>query len=125
MKLKIEFTRSRSEDFDRVLALIRKIPSYKEITERGISLYSIEFDESNLDSAQAVMDMVRGWKKVAFYMDGRLVPRFKIVTYVWDRVYADFERTRKEAQKRRDVDGSLRLRKSIREAKSPKDLINP
>lgn len=125
MKIKIEFTKSRSDDFDRVLALIRKTPSYKEFSEKGITLYSVEFDDSDLDSAQAVIDLLRGWKKVAFYMDGKMVPRFKATTFVWDRIYADYEKSRKENQKRREVDRSLRLRKSIRDAKSPKDLIKP
>jgi hypothetical protein len=123
MKIKIEFTKSRSGDFERVLGLIRRIKSFSEESEKGITLYSVEFSEADLDSAQAVMDLLRTWKSVVFFMDGKLVPRFKAVTYVWDKIYADYQNSRSEAQKRWDVEGGLQLRKTIREAKSPKDLL--
>jgi hypothetical protein len=77
MKIKIEFTKSRSGDFERVLGLIRRIKSFSEESEKGITLYSVEFSEADLDSAQAVMDLLRTWKSVVFFMDGKLVPRFK------------------------------------------------
>ncbi len=123
MRLKIEFTKSRSGDFDRILGLISKTPSFKETFNRGTSLYSVEFDESDFDSAQAVLDLVRGWRSVVFYINGKLVPRFKASNAVWDKVYFEYLESRKEKNNRRPLEDRLKMLKRIRQSKSATDLL--
>ncbi len=123
MRLKIEFTKSRSADFDKILCLIRTNPSFKETSDRGTSIYSVEFDESDFDSAQAVMDLVRGWRGVVFYINGKLVPRFKASTAVWDKIYFEYLESRKEKKNRRPLEDRLKMLKKIRQSKSAKDLL--
>lgn len=123
MRLKIEFTKSRSGDFDRILGLISKIPSFKETSDEGVSLYSVEFDESDFDSAQAVLDLVRGWRSVVFYINEKLVPRFKASNAVWDKVYFEYLESRKEKNNRRPLEDRLKMLKKIRQSKSATDLL--
>lgn len=123
IRLKIEFTKSRSGDFDRILGLIRKTPSFKETSDGGTSLYSVEFDESDFDSAQAVLDLVRGWRSVVFYINGKLVPRFKASNAVWDKVYFEYLESRKEKNNRRPLEDRLKMLKKIRQSKSATDLL--
>lgn len=123
IRLKIEFTKSRSGDFNRILGLIRKTPSFKETSDGGTSLYSVEFDESDFDSAQAVLDLVRGWRSVVFYINGKLVPRFKASNAVWDKVYFEYLESRKEKNNRRPLEDRLKMLKKIRQSKSATDLL--
>lgn len=123
IRLKIEFTKSRSGDFDRILGLVRKTPSFKETSDGGTSLYSVEFDEPDFDSAQAVLDLVRGWRSVVFYINGKLVPRFKATNAVWDKVYFEYLESRKEKNDRRPLEDRLKMLKKIRQSKSATDLL--
>lgn len=123
IRLKIEFTKSRSGDFDRILGLISKTPSFKETSDGRTSYFSVEFDESDFDSAQAVLDLVRGWRSVVFYLNGKLVPRFKASNAVWDKVYFEYLESRKERNNRRPLEDRLKMLKKIRQSKSAADLL--
>ncbi len=85
MTLTIEFMRTRSPVFARVLSIARTIPTFKERESDGLTLYSVDFKEKDFESAQAFFDHVRGWKGVAFYIDGKVAPRLRAVRLVFDR----------------------------------------
>lgn len=85
MTLTIEFMRTRSPVFARVLSIARTISTFKERETDGLTLYSVDFKEKDFESAQAFLDHVRGWKGVVFYIDGKVAPRLRAVRLVFDR----------------------------------------
>jgi hypothetical protein len=95
MTLRIEFTKTRSPIFARVLSIIRQFPSFKEWESDGMKLYSVEFDKKDFESARSVMDFVRGWRGVAYYQEGQLVSHGTAFRTVWDEIY---KRDRRESE---------------------------
>lgn len=87
MNVRIEFTKTRSPHFARVLSIVRQFPTFKEWDSDGIHLYSVEFEETKFESARTVMDFVRGWRGVAYYRDGQLVSKGTAYRAAWDEIY--------------------------------------
>ncbi len=99
MTLRIEFQRSRSEMFPRVLSIVREIPTYKERVLDGIQLYSVEFEKKDYESARAVMDFARTWKGIACYMDGKLITRATTIMTLYDDHINEMNRERSLASR--------------------------
>jgi hypothetical protein len=127
MTLRIEFTKVRSPRWARVLSIVRKLPTFKETTENGETVYSVDFDTSTeFETAQAVLDFVRGWQSTALYMDGKLVPTFHAVRFIGDkmiRAYRIREREEMKAEQRERVEKTLEARRRLREAHGVRDIL--
>lgn len=125
--LKIEFTKVRSPRWERVLSIVRKLPTFKETVDNGETVYSVDFDTSTeYETAQAVLDFVRGWQSTALYMDGKLVPTFHAVRLIADkmiRAYKIREREEIKAEQRERVEKVLETRRRLREAHGAKDIL--
>lgn len=92
MTIRIEFPRAKSSNFDRVLSICRRLPGFKESSQDGLPLYSVEFAESEMESLQAVLDFVANWKLTAYYLDDKLVSRGKIYKLAADHFYDEIRR---------------------------------
>lgn len=90
MSFRIEFTKTNSHNFARVMSIARQFPGFKEWESDGLKLYSVEFDKKDYKSAAALMDFVRSWKSVAIYIDGQLTPRIEGSM----AIYAEFHKRR-------------------------------
>jgi hypothetical protein len=97
MILRIEFPETKSPNFRRVLSICRKIKSFKETKENDAPLYSIEFDEDKIFSAEAIRDYVQHWKGTAYYLDGELISRGRAYRMIWDYALEQYKRA-KDAQ---------------------------
>ena len=110
MILRIEFQHIKSYSYylSRLLGIVKKFQTFKqEIDTEGTVLYSVEFDENQLDSALGVYEFVRNWKGTAYYIDGVLISRKRAYDLLWDNLKIPF------------------LINKIHGAKNPRDLIDP
>lgn len=127
MTLRIEFTKVRSPRWERVLSIIRKLPTFKETLEGKETVYSVDFDTATeYETAQAVLDFVRGWQSTALYMDGKLVPTFHAVRLIGDkmiRAYKIKEREEIKEEQRLRVEKVLEERKRLRDAHGASDIL--
>lgn len=127
MTLRIEFTKVRSPRWDRVLSIIRKLPTFKENIEGKETVYSVDFDTATeYETAQAVLDFVRGWQSTALYMDGKLVPTFHAARLIGDKMIRDYrikEREEMKIEQRQRVEKVLAERRRLREAHGAKDIL--
>src|SRR3990167_6798430 len=113
MRLRIEFTDTRSKNFQRVLQLCRKLPTFKTVSDGGLTLYSVEFESYEFASAYAIIEFVRGWQSTAYYVDDILVSRNQACRAVFGAMWAESK----------DNGGGFALRRHIRAAATPNDLI--
>ena len=81
MRIRVEVPEGRSPNFKLILRLFKRFPTYQEFEDDGISLYSVDFTENDLDSFEAIEQMILSWKAI-YYWDGKLVTRAKI----WDNL---------------------------------------
>ncbi len=84
MILRFEFPPNKSQNFARALGICRRLKSFKERTEDGMVLYSVEFTEDDIFSAEAIRDLIYGWKGAAYYVDGMLVSRSRIWRVIFE-----------------------------------------
>lgn len=122
MILRIEFIRVVSSSFPRALSLCKKIPSFTETIENGAPLYSVKFEDDQVEAAEAILHLVGWWRTTAFYIDGRLVPRAKAYWIVTGRVFEKHRQETEEARRRAAKDRPS-LRNKIRDARGPADLL--
>ncbi|MBL8023916.1 MAG: hypothetical protein JNK54_06505 [Elusimicrobia bacterium] len=95
MNLRIEFMRTKSPVFDRIISVVRQFPTFKEWDSDGIHLYSVEFVETDFESARTVIDFVRGWKGVTYYRDGQLISKGTAYRAAFDEI---FRKARRESE---------------------------
>lgn len=115
MRLKIEFTASRSHAFPHVLRLCKKIATYQERTEDGAALHSVEFEEPDFQSAYAIIERVRGWHTATYYIDGVLTPTARAGQVVYDVLWQQrraeateaFRREQAQARAQRGIEAPL------------------
>lgn len=127
MTLRIEFTKTRSPRWERVLSIVRKLPTFKESIDNGEPVYSVDFDTATeYETAQAVLDFVKHWQTTALYMDGKLVPTFHAVRLIGDKMIRAYQvRAREEMknEQRERVEKVLEERRRLREAHGAKDIL--
>lgn len=87
MKIRLEFGQSRSISFLWVVRLCKKFPTFKEFTDEGMQIYSIEVTDTDpeLSSLETIFNKVRGWKQVAYFINDKLVSASDVFGYIWDR----------------------------------------
>lgn len=98
MKITIEFTQPRSPNFAWVLRLCKKIKTFKETEEDGITVYSVDLDERQMPEFEAIHWKIYSWKQTAYYMDGRLVSPAMITRFFLSQQY------RKDRLKKNPID---------------------
>jgi formylmethanofuran dehydrogenase subunit A len=125
MKIKIEFTRTRSPNFARVLSLARREQSFQKFESEGITIYSIEFNDEELDTAQAFMDYVHMWKGTAYFRDGRLVSKHAGYRLVWYNMRSQTREFYTEDVRRQRLNRIAAFRKKIRDANTAQDIVEP
>jgi hypothetical protein len=94
MNLRIEFIEAKSPSFKRVLGICRKIKGFKHRKEDGMTIYSLEFKEEDVYTAEAVNDFVHAWKGTAYYADGKLISRGRAWSLIGDAAREAFYRFR-------------------------------
>lgn len=119
MILRIEWIKSKSGYYGRVMDVCKKLPTFKEDRET----FSVELTDKQFDTAQAVIDMVGHWKGTAFYMDGILTSHMKARRIVWDSSFYDYRDQQEEAARRRALDRRIKMQNKIKDAKTPNDLL--
>lgn len=82
MIIRIEFGEHRSPKFPWLLRICRKFPTYKAFVEEGMTIYSIEFTEKELDQFRAIHNILYGLPRVAYYLDGRMLPKEELFSEV-------------------------------------------
>lgn len=82
MRIRIELIEAKSPHFKNVLRLCRRFPTYKTFEESGLTVHSVEFTEADLDSYEAIEQMIFAWKGASYSLDGKLVSRARI----WDEL---------------------------------------
>lgn len=122
MNLRIEFPPSRSPSFEHTMGICRRLPGFKETTQSGAPLYTIEFKDTEFESAQAVIDLIRNLRMVTFYIEGLLVSRTRALYEVSERVFNKYKEDFAERQRRREIERRLSMQKLIRDAKTPGDI---
>lgn len=120
MPLRIEFTKTRSPYFARVVSLCRPLPSFKERRSDGLDIFSVEFADNDLAQAQALFEMISKWNGTAFFIDGKLTSRQK----AWDRVFWAVVRESEREKRVNDLKAkNTGASADIREASTAEDLV--
>lgn len=95
MKITVEFVQSKSPHFRNVLRLCKRFKTYRTFEEDGLSVHSVQFTEADLDSFEAIEQMIFSWKTASYYLNDSLASRGA----VWDAVIAESSRRRALKQK--------------------------
>lgn len=84
MIIRVEFSDHKSPRFAWLLRLCRKFPSYKQVEEDGMTIYSIEFTEKEAKQFEAIHKILYGFRQVAYFVDGELFPQGEIFKMIWE-----------------------------------------
>lgn len=89
MEIELEFTKPgpgaiTSSGLAFLLRMCRKFPTFKEISEDGMTIYYVEFSDKTLNGFVAIMDRVQWWKNISITFDGELVGREECWKRIWD-----------------------------------------
>ncbi len=77
MKVRIEFARSGSSAFKQVLALCKKLSSFKRMRREGLAIYSVEFSGKDLEAFEPIHEHILSCDQVAVYIDGNPIDNWK------------------------------------------------
>jgi hypothetical protein len=78
VRIRIELIEAKTPHFKNVLRLCRRFPTYKTFEESGLIVHSIDFTDNDLDSYEAIEQMIFAWKGASYHLDGKLVSRARI-----------------------------------------------
>ncbi len=75
----IEFGTSSSQSFEFALDAACKLPGYREVGEGKKLLYQVTVDPREIESTLELVELMKGWRRRAVYVDGEKTP--------WDAVF--------------------------------------
>jgi len=107
MKLRIEFIQSRSPAFKNTLRLAKRVKTFKQFDEEGVTIYSIEFELNEIGEFEAFRQMTN-WKGRAFFINGKLAGGSRINDIVYNNLYKDWYSPKEEWRRpgRKLIDGA-------------------
>jgi hypothetical protein len=81
-QLILEFGHSRSENFDYLLGLCRRLPGFSQIMDQDRRLvYRVVFRRSEMRRFWRIWDVVQGWSSTRVYRNGDELEKWKIWPY--------------------------------------------
>ncbi len=81
-QLILEFGHSRSENFDYLLGLCRRLPGFSQIMDQDRRLvYRVAFRRSEMRRFWRIWDYVQGWSTTRVYVNGDELEKWKIWPY--------------------------------------------
>ena len=81
-QLILEFGHSRSENFDYLLGLCRRLPGFSQIMDQDRRLvYRVAFRRGEMRRFWRIWDYVQGWSSTRVYVNGEELEKWKVWPY--------------------------------------------
>lgn len=87
MKIRVEFTRSKSSSYSMAVRFCKRLPTYEEIDDAGVLVHAVEFASQDRGTWAALMSLMGNWKGAAYYLDGKPTTALEI----WNMPYTQKE----------------------------------
>jgi len=97
MKIRIQFSQSRSDYYLAAVSHCKRFPTYKEWTENGVLWHSVEV--SDWGSWQSIQRFVGNWKTTTHFLNGEYANPYDLWD-LWTKEKAEKERLQKIANAR-------------------------
>lgn len=99
MTIRFEFVKSKSVNFLTALRICKKFSTYKTEEVEGVTIHSVEFDDSTLQECEAVWGMLYKWRGTIAYIDGRLASAWEVHDLLFKRRIAKMNNNPESSQK--------------------------
>lgn len=97
MKLRIQFSVSRSKSYPAAIAHCKRFPTYKEWQENGVLWHSVEVEDWG--SWQSIQHFVGNWKATIHFLNGEYANAYDLWA-MWQKIKDEKERLEKIANAR-------------------------
>lgn len=87
MRIRLEVAKNRSMAWPWALRTMKKVKGHKVAHEEGLEVHTMEFDTAA--EFAAVFDLVRSWKMVNVYRDGKLLGKADAYNLYWKERQTD------------------------------------
>jgi hypothetical protein len=79
----IEFPFSTAGSFDFAVQTAQNFPTYQQFGEKKKTLYRVNLDRIDMESAMDLVEHLKGWRKRVVYVNGEKVPWDSVFSFTW------------------------------------------